>query len=100
MQVIGPYKVMKKFTEKLGGMFQAHHIFEKSKMINMGLDPDVGPAVLLTDAEHKAITAKLAAATKSVEPKTPDELWKLYKDVYKDHPHWLSAIKHFFEDVK
>lgn len=55
--------------------------------------------MILTDAEHKAVTAKLAARTKSV--KTPEDLWKAYQEVYKDYPpHWLESIQHYFVNGK
>lgn len=92
---IGPYSVMRKFTDNLGGKWQAHHILEVKMMKDFKLGkPDLGPSVLLTDAEHKAITAKLKL--KTADAKTTKKLWQAYQDVYKDYPHWLKAIEPYF----
>lgn len=92
---IGPYSVMRQFTEKLGGRFQAHHILEVRFTKNFGLgNPDKVPSVILTDAQHKLITAELAMKTRHV--RTPKELWEVYQEVYEQYPHWLDAIKPYF----
>ena len=92
---IGPYSKMTQFTDELRGSYQAHHILEEQmfRRFNLG-KPDLGPAVILTDAEHKAMTRKLSAATKGV--KTPGELWQKYQEVYAEHPDWLKAIESYF----
>jgi hypothetical protein len=92
---IGPYKVMKQFTEKLKGELQAHHILEKrwAKKFPFG-DPDKFPSVILTEAEHKAMTAKLAKET--VDVKGVKDLWAAYQKAYTDHPTWLAAIQKYF----
>ncbi len=96
---IGPYSVMKKFTDNLAGKWQAHHILEVKmfEKFNLGKS-NLGPSVILTDAEHKAITAELSVRTANA--KTTEELWKAYKRVYKDHPHWLEAIESYFVKPK
>lgn len=92
---IGEYSVMKKFTDKLGGQMQAHHIIEQRFVKDFKLgNPDRIPAVLLTDAEHKAMTARLRLATSEVL--NAQELWEAYKKVYAPHPDWLAAIKAYF----
>ena len=93
---IGEYSVMAKFTDKLGGRVQAHHIIEQqfAKLFKLG-NPDRIPAVLLTEAEHKAMTAALRVETAGV--KDAQALWKAYQRAYKDHPAWLAAIKSYFE---
>lgn len=92
---IGPYEVLKQFTNGLGGRWQAHHILEKKMARDLGLgNADKVPSVILTEAEHKRITARLAIATRQV--KTPEQLWKVYKDVYAEHPTWLAAIRKYF----
>jgi hypothetical protein len=97
--VVGPYRIMKKFTDKLGGAYQAHHILEKAKLkfLKGKLDPDLIPSVILTEAEHKEITAKLAKHTKGAM--TPNELWEGYTDAYEEFPEWLKAIKSYFPGV-
>ncbi|MDC3957461.1 hypothetical protein KEG38_26625 [Polyangium jinanense] len=92
---IGAYEVMKKFTDNLGGSYQAHHILEKAMAGELGLKNfDKLPAVILTEAHHKKITRFLNAN----RPKSlsPDALWQLYEDAYKDFPQWLNAIKPYF----
>ena len=86
---------MRKFTDNLGGKWQAHHILEVKmfEKFNLG-KPDLGPSVTLTQAEHKAITAELSARTASA--KTTQELWKAYQKVYKNYPHWLEAMESYF----
>jgi hypothetical protein len=97
---IGEYAVMKKFTDGMGGRVQAHHILEESMIKKWKLgNPDRGMSVILTDAEHKAITAKLKAA-KTIEAKTTQKLWQAYQEAYVDHPDWLAAIKSYFAKGK
>ena len=92
---IGPYSVMKKFTDNLAGKWQAHHILEVNMMKKFGLgNADKAPSVILTQAEHKAVTARLKVETPQVE--TTQELWQAYQKAYADHPHWLEAIKSYF----
>ncbi len=96
---IGEYSVMKKFTDKLGGRVQAHHILEDKFAKRFGLEAgDKVPSVILTEAEHKAITAKLASKTLFV--KTPSQLWEVYKEVYQKQTHWLDAIRSYFVKAK
>ncbi len=92
---IGPYQVMKQFTDKLGGQWQAHHILEVRMLerFELGNAAKV-PAVILTEAEHKALTAELRVATLEVEK--VQDLWKAYQKVYRKYPHWLEAIKPYF----
>ena len=93
---IGPYAVMKKFTEKLGGAYQAHHIFENARIKKFlkGADPDKFPAIILTKDEHKLFTKELLDETKTAT--TLPELWKAYEKVYASHPDWLKAIRPYF----
>ena len=66
--VVGPYKIMKIFTEKMEGRWQAHHILEKQMFERFKLKfPDLSPSVILSEAEHKKITATLRAATEERE---------------------------------
>ena len=96
---IGEYSVMAKFTEGFGGRVQAHHILEVqfAKRFKLG-NPDKLPSVILIEAEHKAITAKLNLATARV--KDANDLWKVYQKAYVDHPHWLDAIRPYFVKSK
>ncbi|MFO0589952.1 MAG: hypothetical protein U0441_20590, partial [Polyangiaceae bacterium] len=93
--VIGEYSVMAKFTKGLGARWQAHHILEVkfAKLFNLGAT-DRLPAVILSEAEHKAFTAKLAKATAGVED--PKLLWEAYKKVYAGKDTWLKAIESYF----
>ena len=89
---IGPYEVMQQFTSKLGGQWQAHHILEESmvKRFELG-DAAKVPSAILTEVEHKRITAELRAATLKV--RDTQGLWKAYRKVYRKYPNWLDAIK-------
>jgi hypothetical protein len=95
----GPYAVMKKFTDNLGGAYQAHHILEQkfARLFGLG-NADKLPAVILSDAEHKAMTALLKEKTAGIE--SAERLWEVYQDVYKTHPAWLDAIKSYFAKAK
>ena len=90
---IGEYSVMAKFTDGMGGRVQAHHILEvqMAKRLKLG-NTDKMPSVILTDAEHKAITAKLKTA-ETAKARSAQELWDVYRKAYHDHPDWLEAIK-------
>ena len=92
---IGEYSVMKKFTDKLGGQVQAHHLLEKhmAEKFRLG-NTDRIPSVVLTEAQHKAITADLKLATGGAENLT--QLWQGYQKAYAKHPDWLEAIKAYF----
>ncbi|TKD10300.1 hypothetical protein [Polyangium fumosum] len=93
---IGAYEVMKKFTDNLGGSYQAHHLLEKAMAGRWGLTKELDkiPSVILTEAKHKNITKKLKELTPSA--RDLKELWKHYQDAYVDNPHWLDAIKPYF----
>jgi len=98
---IGPYNLMSEFTKGLAGHWQAHHIVERSmfKKFKKKLgDPERGPSVILTKAEHEAITRKLNQWKQEV--KTTDQLWAKYKDAYSDKPAWLDAIRSYFPNAK
>ncbi|MDI3285884.1 hypothetical protein [Polyangium sp. 15x6] len=93
---IGAYEVMKKFTDGLGGAYQAHHILEvaMADKLRFTKNFDKLPAVILTEAEHKRITRWLSQR----RPKNlkADTVWELYEEVYEAYPHWLDAIKPYF----
>jgi hypothetical protein len=98
---IGPYKLWQKFTAGLGGQWQAHHILEQQWFRMWGKklgDPNLGPSVILTNAEHNAITTKLQVEFGKLGKRSPtlDEIWQVYQKVYKDCPHWLDAVKSYF----
>jgi hypothetical protein len=79
----------------MGGRWQAHHLVERSMADRFGLgNADKMPSVILTEAEHKSITAQLNAAKKHV--RDAQQLWQAYQEVYKTHPHWLKAIESYF----
>jgi hypothetical protein len=96
---IGPYSVMRQFTAGHGSAYQAHHILEKKMMKELELgNPDLVPSVILTQAEHKVLTAELAKETAGVD--TLEGLWKAYQKVYIKNPEWLEAIKSYFAKGK
>ena len=97
---VAPYSVMKKITAGLGGAMQAHHLIEQRFVgkFNLGTVEN-GLSVILKDAEHKAISKKLATIDiKKIQ--SPTDLWQAYQTVYVDHPHWLDAIRHHFAKGK
>jgi hypothetical protein len=94
---IGPYRLWKKFTSGLGSQYQAHHILEKAmaRDLQLAKNFDDLPSVILTDAQHKKITAALREKKPTING--VQDLWDTYQKVYKDHPHWLEAIKPYFK---
>ncbi|MBK9263932.1 MAG: hypothetical protein IPM54_29525 [Polyangiaceae bacterium] len=97
---IGPYRTLKEFTLGHEGEIEVHHILEQrwfkgDKKLFSG-DTDLVPSVILDKAEHRRITTELNAWIRKNKPKTPEDLWKIYKAVYNDRPHWLDAIKPYF----
>lgn len=99
---IGPYAIMKEFTAGQGGAYQAHHLLEKSMVGEFKLgNPDLVPSVILTDAEHKVITAELRGWGPIMKEDKLEKLWQKYLDVYgKQHPDWLQAIEPLFTKGK
>ena len=71
-------------------------LFGPSRVDKFGLgNADKVPSVILTDAEHKAVTAELRVDTAGVED--VKQLWAAYQRAYAKHPaHWLEAIKPYF----
>lgn len=98
--VIGEYSVMAKFTQGLGARWQAHHILEESVARNfqMGATERM-PSVILSEAEHKLITAKLRAAG-TQQAKTMAKLWAAYEKAYANYPTWLALMKPYFGIAK
>lgn len=105
--VILPYSRAQIFTKGWGGKYQAHHILE----VAMARDVlDIGkkaaddiPAIILSEAEHKAFTKALEEAranflkTTGKSVSKPHELWAIYKEVYKSRPTWLQSIESYFK---
>ena len=91
---------MAKFTKGLGARWQAHHILEVKIAKNvLGLEAaERLPAVILSEAEHKALTARLATKTKI--GMSPAEAWAAYQEVYAKYPTWLAAIQRYFVTPK
>lgn len=93
---IGEYSVMAKFTQGLGAKWQAHHILEVKFANKYALGAtDRIPSVILSEAEHKVFTARLAAKTQGVG--NAKALWEVYKEVYAKRPLWLAAIESYFK---
>ena len=92
---IGEYSVMAKFTQGLGAKWQAHHILEVSAAKKLQIvATDRLPSVILSEADHKAMTALLAIKTKAAQ--TPAQLLAGYVEAYDGHPAWLAAIRGYF----
>lgn len=107
--VILPYSRAQIFTAGWEGKLQAHHILEVAMArdtLNMEAKAiDDIPAIILSEAEHKEITNRLAAARTKLLGKSdakPDkeQLWAIYQAAYKDYPAWLDAIKGYFPHAK
>ncbi|MBK9260600.1 MAG: hypothetical protein IPM54_12350 [Polyangiaceae bacterium] len=103
--VILPYSRAKIFTRGWEGKFQAHHILEVDmgdKVFKLGKAIDDVPAIVLSEAEHKAVTKALEEARATVlagtGKKYPDQqqLWAIYQKVYAPYPSWLKAIESYF----
>jgi hypothetical protein len=90
-----PYELGGKFTEKLGGKFQAHKIFEKRalELLKRGNEVPKAPSTILTDAEHQQVTKALNEAWARIKPQNKVDLRKVYEEVYRQkYPQWLDAI--------
>ena len=115
-KTILPFSRASMFTEGWGMDYQAHKILEKAMWRDVFHNPNFEnlPAIILKDAEHKVITKKLNEVrdewlreeakriAKSLKPGqkpriTPEGLWEIYQEAYKDKPNWLRAIKSYFE---
>ncbi|MBK9263210.1 MAG: hypothetical protein IPM54_25830 [Polyangiaceae bacterium] len=101
-----PYSRAKIFTRGWEGKFQAHHILEVDmgdKVFKLGKAIDDVPAIVLSDAEHKAVTKALEEARATIlagtGKKYPDkqQLWAIYQKVYAGKPAWLEAIDAYFQ---
>jgi hypothetical protein len=109
-RTIMPYSRAQVFTKGWKQDFQAHHIFEAQWMKEFPKEYskeaiENSPAIILTKKEHETITKRLADAKDELmdavkkrgdEVPTKQELWAMYKEVYKDKPTWLEAIKGYF----
>jgi len=100
---VGPYKLFKKVTEGLRKRYEAHHLYAQrwgkalDKFEEEALD-DI-PSVILPRKVHEEMTSRLTRLAKRAEksgPMTKEKLWQIYEEVYKDSPHWLKAIEHYF----
>lgn len=106
-QVIMPYSRAEIFTKGWEAKFQAHHIFEVNMFDRLGkgeLAKD-GPAVILSKAEHDAITGELAKARKTMLENVakanrdvqPADVWAMYQKAYAGRPEWLEAIESYIK---
>jgi hypothetical protein len=107
--VIMPYSRAQIFTKGWEAKFQAHHVYEVKwmKIFDKEAIGDA-PAVILSKAEHDAVTKRLRTAKdalmdevkekggKNAMP-TKAEVWAMYQEVYKDQPNWLKAIEGYFQ---
>jgi hypothetical protein len=100
LKTIMPYSRASMFTKGWAYLYQAHHIFEVAMMEQLGMGSAAdAPAIILKKEEHEAISAALDAARARLGTTTPnkEQLWKIYKEVYKNDPNWLKAIASYFE---
>jgi hypothetical protein len=64
----------------------------------LGYPVDQCPAVILTTAEHIAVTQILAKLIPNAEldDMTKTQILKGYESAYKDHPAWMSEVRRYF----
>lgn len=83
-----PYKEARKLTAGLRGERQAHHIFESRHLRALGRGDDVAtaPAVVLSRAEHTAISNALRSALPYGKRYSRKEIRKGYRIAYASRP--------------
>lgn len=96
---IASFDALSRFTAGQGGKYQAHHIVEQKVLRHLGMPTDISPSVILSDAEHKAISKTLGELIPPewVDQMTKDEIWAAYKQAYKDRPEWLAEVARYFK---
>jgi hypothetical protein len=89
----------RKSPRRTGGALQAHHILEARHLRFCGYtarEIAEAPAQVLTSAEHTAITTALKKALPTGVRYAKEHVWRQYQIVYKEYPHYLRAIEHYF----
>jgi hypothetical protein len=101
-KTIATYEVLRIAVSGWEGRYQAHHIVEAQVLRMLGHDVNTCPAVILTEAEHKAITAKLRLG--DLEPSnlkymdvSKKEILEAYEQAYADRPLWLDVVRPYFK---
>jgi hypothetical protein len=79
------------------GALQAHHILEERHLLNWGLDAAEAPAVVLSRAEHTAVTNLLRQELPYRQVHTPEAVWNAYQKIYAEAPEWLNSISVYFK---
>lgn len=93
------YREAKALTRGLRGAIQAHHLKEVRHLKRMGLTAKEianAPAVVLTRADHQAVTAALRDAMPYGKVYDSQRIWSELQRVYANFPDWLDAIRHYF----
>jgi RHS repeat-associated protein len=96
---ISTYHAARKVTAGQGGDIQAHHILEKRHFRNWGIldQASSSPAVVLTKAEHDALTSDLRKALPYGHYYTRQQVEAAYEQVYTEHghPEAFEAVRHY-----
>ncbi|HRE75623.1 MAG TPA: RHS repeat-associated core domain-containing protein [Flavobacteriales bacterium] len=94
-----PYKEAQKLTRGFKGSIQAHHIVESRHLRRLGMGHLVreAPAIVLTRAEHQAITRVLNQLLKLGNTYEKEVVLEAYRIAYKDFPTWIKAAENFLK---
>jgi len=95
---IAKYSKLKKL--KIPSGYQRHHIIEARFAKVFGLKESEMPAVVIPKALHKTFTRqwrKEFPYGKAINGLTREKIWDKAKEIYKDYPELLQAVKHMFE---
>lgn len=74
---------------------EVHHLLEVRHLKRLLKSLGKGPAVILTKAEHQALTYKLRKVLPYGRSYTKAEIIEKYTEVYKSQPEWLKAVLDF-----
>lgn len=92
---IGTYAELINDTKGFKRAIEAHHLIEKRFLHLFNLDKLKSPAVILDRATHLRFTKDLIKRLPKKMKFDPDEVLKIYKDVYKRYPEWLNEINKY-----
>jgi RHS repeat-associated protein len=93
------YREARALTKGLRHAFEAHHLLEARHMRVWGYSAREimdAPAVVLSQAEHQAITANLRTKLPYGVDYSREEVWSKLQEAYAHYPEWLDAIKRYF----
>jgi hypothetical protein len=95
---IASYDALSAATRNISHVYQAHHIVEVQVLKLLDLPSDVCPSVILSTAEHRAVTAALAREIPPghIEAMTKTEIRQAYERAYRGHPEWIAEVRRYF----